>query len=110
MTKNEFIELLNRRHLALLALTGSKGEEYSNSADQLANFKRQAADLGLTPEQVNVVFLNKHLDAIKSYVRTGRTLSEDIMGRIDDAILYLMLLSAIIEERAWDEANVEGRV
>ncbi len=80
-------------------LTASKGVEYANSDDQLANFKRLSEKLGLTPEAVNLVYLTKHIDAIESYVKNGKSNSEPIHGRIEDAILYLILLKSIIVEK-----------
>ena len=83
----------------LIELTRSKGREYANSDDQLANFKRLALRLGLTPAQVCTVYLTKHLDSIDSWVRNpDQDLSEPIEGRIDDAILYLILLKAIAHD------------
>lgn len=83
----------------LFALTRSKGREYANSDDQLANFKRLATRLGLTPAQVLMVYLTKHLDSIDSWVKNPhQDLAEPIDGRIDDAILYLILLKAIANE------------
>lgn len=100
MRKSDFQQLLMDQHKTLLGLTASKGEEYANDdCDQLANFKRQAGELGITAQQVLRVFLTKHLDAITHYCRTGKVLSEEVIGRIDDAILYLILLKAMrIEE------------
>ena len=81
----------------LIDLTRTKGREYANSDDQLANFKRLGEQLGLSPEKVIMVYLTKHLDSINSYVRNPeQDLSEPIDGRIDDAILYLILLKASI--------------
>lgn len=100
MRKQRFLKLLQDQLVALQELTATKGEEYARSEDdQLANFKRQAAELGLDPEKVLAIFLNKHLDAIKSFIKTGQVLSEPIHGRIDDAILYLILLKAMIVEK-----------
>lgn len=99
MNKTRFQKLLDDTLAELKALTATKGEEYTGSDDQLANFKRQAAEAGLRPEQVWLVFFNKHADSIKSFVRTERVLSEPIVGRIDDAILYLVLLKAMVVEK-----------
>lgn len=98
MNKHQFISLLENTYKGLLELTATKGEEYSRDVDQLANFKRQSIELGITPEQVLQVYLNKHLDSIKSYIKTKKVLSEPIEGRIDDAILYLILLKGLLED------------
>lgn len=98
MNGSDFRQLLDDTSTRLRELTASKGIEYANSDDQLANFKRLSQRLGLSPEAVILVYLAKHLDAIDSFVRTGRVHSEPIVGRIDDAILYLVLLKAQIAE------------
>ena len=98
MDKREFRNLLDATYQSLVNLTASKGEEYSRDTDQLANFKRQAEELNATPEKILMVYLNKHLDSIKSFVKTGKVHSEPIEGRIDDAILYLILLKGIVQD------------
>ena len=103
MKKSRFQKLLNQTFAQMVELTASKGEEYANNAatpdaDQHANFRRLAAELGMTDQQVLSVYLTKHIDAIKSYLKVGRVYSEPIEGRIDDAILYLILLKGMIVE------------
>jgi len=113
MRKDRFQALLKTTHDRMVELTATKGEEYANNTpvgevitqaqlnaeDQHANFKRLADELGMTPEQILSVYLTKHLDAIKSFLKRGRTFSEPIEGRIDDAILYLILLKGLTIER-----------
>ena len=105
MNKERFQNLIKQQADILYALTASKGEEYSRSdTDQLANFRRQGAELGVEPESIIGVYLNKHLDSIKTYIRmkTAKSvpqMSEPIEGRIDDAILYLLLLKASVVDQ-----------
>ena len=55
--------------------------------------------LGLDPAQVAFVYLMKHIDALSSHLRDqDKELSEPISGRIDDAILYLILIKAQLDE------------
>ena len=87
------------KHLAL-----AKGGEYSGDDDRLANFRRNAAALGLSMEHVWAVYAAKHWDAIMQFVQdlsTGkvRQRSEPLEGRADDLIVYLILLKAMLEER-----------
>lgn len=104
MTPENFELLLSRQMDKLKELTRTKGKEYSRSDDdKLANFKRLGLSLNLAPEAVLFVYLSKHLDAITHYVSFGNwttPLSEPIDGRIDDAILYLILLKGLIQDRA----------
>ena len=105
MNHQTFKTVIDQTFERMYNLTASKGVEYSNSDDQLANFKRLGRELGLTPEAINLVFLTKHIDSIKHYVRNNgeQLLSEPIQGRIDDAILYLILLKSIIIENQESE-------
>ena len=103
MTAPEFEQLLESTHNRLLTLTRTKGREYAGSDDQLANFRRIGDRLGMPPEAVLFVYLSKHLDAISTYIRglaegLPQSLSEPIGGRIEDAILYLVLLQALGQE------------
>ena len=101
MEYKAFINLLQSEFDRLIELTQTKGKEYSRDVDILANFKRLSLSLQLPPEKVLFVYLQKHLDSITSFVSGGvdvESLSEPIDGRISDAILYLILLKAIINE------------
>jgi|TARA_R100001530_G_scaffold131243_1_gene102779 hypothetical protein len=46
-----------------------------------------------------MVYLLKHIDGITAYLAGHKSQREDVRGRIKDAIVYLMLLWAMIEER-----------
>lgn len=101
MNGSEFACLLDATHQRLVDLTATKGREYANSTDQLANFKRLSETLGISPEAVCFVYLTKHLDSIQSHLRwPEKPLSEPIDGRIDDAILYLILLKGLLNDSA----------
>jgi hypothetical protein len=82
-------------------MRNTKGKEYANSEDRFANFRRLADQLGLKDYQVAWIYGVKHLDSISSYIRTGRTFSEEeIRGRFVDAITYLTLIAGMIQEEA----------
>lgn len=104
----EFKLLLNQTTDRLLQLTETKGHEYAHDADQLANFRRLGAILRLDPRVVLYVYLVKHLDAIAHYIGSvqndqAMACSEPIDGRIDDAILYLILLKALIMDEGFSD-------
>lgn len=87
-------------------LREKKGAEYAGTHvdDCLANFKRNAIDCGLSMEQIWRVYAGKHWDAVNQYIRdtsvgTVRDNMEPIDGRIDDLLVYLMLLKAMVIER-----------
>lgn len=114
MNKTEFLQILTSGHDRMVGLTRSKGEEYSSSDDQLGNFRRLAEQTGLTMPQVWLVLFTKHLDAIRTWIKdeatgTKRERSEPIEGRIEDAILYLYLLRAVVEDGKPLEPSEEYR-
>lgn len=84
----------------------AKGKAYSGSEDSLDNFKRNAKLLGLTKYQVLSVYLNKHMDSINSAIKASPTLpvdeTEGMRGRIIDAVNYLTILWALIQEDLWE--------
>ena len=106
MKSSEFRNSIDQLHARLVELTATKGEEYKRREDnQFANFERGAKALGLTREQVLMVYLSKHLDSITTFVKDQanpdtpvREYAEPITGRIDDAILYLLLLRGMVTE------------
>lgn len=77
-----------------------KGQkEYAHDEDDaFANFKRVAERLKITKEQVLMVYLEKHIDGIHSYIQGHQSQREDVRGRINDVIVYLCLLRGMIEE------------
>ena len=100
MNTKDFNMLMSNTFNNLDGISRTKGIEYAGEVDRLANFRRLGLELDLDPEHVLWVYLTKHLDAIRSYLRAHVVLSEPIEGRIDDAILYLILLKGLIQERS----------
>lgn len=99
MTFDEFEVVANVAINNMRKLMASKGREYARTEDRFDNFNRLAADLSMSRDKVLLVYLTKHMDAIKNYVNTGNSVSEPIQGRILDALNYLLLLYGMVEER-----------
>jgi len=79
-------------------LLDKKGREYAADQDCLANFKSKL-EIGVSPLQVAMIFMDKHYSSIKSYVKLGHEISdESIEGRIHDMRNYLGLLYMLIQE------------
>jgi hypothetical protein len=97
MNKTQFLRFIGDVAEKLRGLSNSKGVEYAGSDNQFANFERLADRLGLDRERVLMVYLSKHMDAIDSWIKTRKEYSEPIEGRIEDAILYLTLLLAMVK-------------
>jgi hypothetical protein len=105
-TFNDVIACIESTAKSLTVLSEGKGREYCNdSADGLANLRSAAHKLNLNMETVCLVYLNKHITSIETYVRRMQEgketpkLAEPIQGRINDAILYLILMKCIIHEQ-----------
>lgn len=106
MQRTDLHLLMDRTFDAVSGLNGSKGMEYADDTEALRNFYRRAEEYGVDPKVVLGIFLGKHLDAIATFIRSGEVRSEPIEGRVHDAILYLVLLLALIEDEASDEQAI----
>jgi hypothetical protein len=70
----------------------------------LSNFRKNAAEIGVEMETIWRIYARKHFDAVMLYLRdlqvgVTRARSEPIEGRIDDLMVYLILLRAMLRER-----------
>lgn len=90
----------------VLEISESKGKAYAGNGDSLANFKRNAERLGLSKYQIWAVYFNKHIDSINNAITQNPNSpvdkTESMSGRIIDAVTYLCILEALLEE---DENN-----
>lgn len=86
-----------RNELNFLREAGQK--EYAGGDDNaLGNFERLASQLNLDRKTVLWVYCAKHLDGITAYLRGHKSQREDVRGRINDVIVYLILLRAMVED------------
>lgn len=104
MSPADFSALIATTFDTLKALNAIKGGEYSPGTDKLANFREAGTRLRILPEQVLLVYFDKHYAALSNYVgdlatHKERVRSEPIDGRIDDLLLYLLLFKALLQER-----------
>ena len=78
----------------------SQGQkEYARNANNIfANFNRVGVSLNISKEKALLVYLLKHIDGICSHVDGYETQRDSIFGRLTDAIVYLCILWAMIEE------------
>jgi hypothetical protein len=82
-------------------LRGAGQLEYAhNGENAFANFERAGRDLDLEREKVLWIFAMKHRDGIASYLKGHTSQREDVRGRINDLIVYLVLLRGMLDERA----------
>lgn len=85
----------------------SKGHDYrEGSKDLTINFKKTGADVGIDPMTVWYIFAQKHWSAIKTYIKEGgQSESEPIEGRIQDIIVYSLLLYRLVQEHKQAKLN-----
>lgn len=100
---DKYSQLMENTFQQLRDLSILKGGEYSGDTDRLANFRRNAAALGLDYRQIWAVYSAKHWDAIIQYVKDlaegkQRRRLEGLEGRCDDLIVYLLLFKAMLQE------------
>ena len=81
-------------------------KEYAHTEDNaFRNFESVGTYLQLDRRKVLWTYLQKHLDGIVAYINGHKSQREDVRGRIHDAIVYLVLLKAMIEE---DDGIIAG--
>jgi hypothetical protein len=103
MNSTQFARMMELTNTKIKELVNTKGREYSGDHDRLRNFKEGGERVGVDPRTVLAIYMDKHYCSITQYLKdkqTGvaRQMSEPIDGRIEDTILYLHLLKALI----WD--------
>lgn len=87
-----------------------KGRDYNPDGIAFSEVKEIAEDVGIKPEQVLMVFANKHWQAIKAHARGGQVASEPIRERLKDMSNYMALYAVMIETRIGEtQDSMEGR-
>ena len=102
MTVEKRLELVKELFDEGIKVLIAKGNSYAGSGDSLANFKRNAERLGLTPYQILAVYWNKHVDSINNAIQQNPKApidhTEGLRGRIIDAKNYLDILYCLLVE------------
>jgi len=84
-------------------LFAMKNAEYGDSGDILANFRRLADQQGVPMSTAWFFLAGKHIDTISQYIRDvrenkARARTQPVSERIDDLVVYSLLLLAIVAE------------
>lgn len=82
-------------------------KEYAKEGNVFEDFHQTSTLLGVSPFVTLYTFLNKHMRGIASWIKGHQSQREDVTGRIKDAIVYLFLLWAMIEEERMIDARTE---
>jgi hypothetical protein len=75
-----------------------QAEYVGGDQNAFGNFERLANMLDLDRKSILWVYCTKHLDGITSYLRGHKSQREDVRGRINDVIVYLILLRGMIDD------------
>jgi hypothetical protein len=100
------IELLS----ACNTTTKEKGPAYTGEdKDVLSNFKQMAKRFGVSPLVVWGIYMNKHVDAINSFIKNPKIHlgSEPPESRIVDIINYAVLGQALLKEQ--EDGSIQTR-
>lgn len=99
MKQSEMAEVMEQvfDELRVLRMAGQK-EYAGEDKDAFENFRRTAEDLNIPKEKVLWIFAMKHKDGIANFLNGHVSQREDVRGRINDLIVYLILLRGMIEE------------
>lgn len=84
-------------------LFATKNAEYGDKSDILANFRRLAEQQNVPMSTAWFFLAGKHIDTITQYVKDvrenkSRNRSQPVRERIDDLVVYSLLLLAIVAE------------
>ncbi len=110
MHYNRMSEIVEAEFDRIRGIRESKGREYAQDEDTLADFKEVAAESGVTWFQCWNVYVKKHVRAVDTFIREGAVKSESIEGRIRDVIVYHLLLLGLIEDaKALERIEHPGR-
>jgi DNA-binding Lrp family transcriptional regulator len=92
------------RDISFLRQAGQKEYAHKDNAP-FRNFEALSDELGIPREKVLWIFAKKHVDGIVAHINGHRSQREPVQGRINDLIVYLVLLRAMIEE----EDTINGK-
>ena len=100
------VEMLRIFEEEIMALRAAGQKEYAHDADSpFANFERGAKDMGIDRKQVLWCYAMKHKDGIAAALQGHTSQREDVRGRINDLIVYLLLMRGIFNEEAGNTGN-----
>lgn len=99
----EFDTFWFKRLREIKKLEETKRGEYNDGRHRFDQFQKEAEEAGIDPKVVWKIYFSKHYRSLMMYIRdcqqsTIRPLSEPIDGRINDMIVYLMIVAGMLQE------------
>ena len=108
MTTHDFNEIVKEQLTRCENLLISKGDEYAMTDDRLSAFKKAGALQGQTMLQAALGMLAKHLVSVVDMIqdKNPKRFGLDRWNeKLTDAINYLLIMRAIIEEEEPNEKH-----
>jgi hypothetical protein len=107
--KREHFKKFNEYMIREIQSTRDAGQdEYAHDNNNIfANFERVGKSLSICRDKVLMTYLLKHIDGINAWINGHESQREDITGRVKDAIVYLMLLWAMIDEERTSYGEID---
>jgi len=101
MTRNEVATEMEKVFEECKELRTAGQAEYARREENaFANFERVGERLKISREKTLLCYLEKHLDGIHAHCDGHESQRESVLGRINDAIVYLCLLRGMVVEKA----------
>ena len=99
MTQSHMHKFMDHIWHKITRMRDAGQKEYAHDEKNVfANFERAANLLCVNREKILMTYLLKHIDGIAAYANGHKSQREDVTGRITDAIVYLCLLWAMVDE------------
>jgi uncharacterized protein YbcI len=106
VTNEQFEDILLVRMAAVESMLVSKAGEYATDQDRLHNFKEAARLNSESPAEALMGMLVKHFVSLLDIAR-GKVVSFAVIDeKITDAMAYLVLLEAVLKEKANNTLDV----
>lgn len=99
MTREKLSETMDKVFGECGGLREAGQKEYAHREENaFANFERVGERLGMDRKQILMVYAEKHLDGVHSYIGGHKSQREDVRGRINDLIVYMCILRGMVDE------------
>ena len=99
LTHEERTARIEKFFEACIELQKTKGKDYTTDGDAYKDLCDEADAMGITPEKVLWISMNKHWKAVRNFCKKGQTESEPIDGRLKDLANYISLMAVLIEAK-----------
>jgi hypothetical protein len=98
-TKDDVAKTMELVFSEVRSLRVAGQQEYAHQDDRpFRNFEAMAEEMNVDRKVPWWFLFKKHIDGIQAYINGHKSQREDVRGRINDAMTYLVILRAMIDE------------